>query len=207
MAVRFHFLAHIVYSHFQVELEGPAETPYAGKYFLVKLLFGSDFPSRPPRGYFLTKIYHPNIDETSGAICVNTLKRDWTPATTLPHVLHVIRCLLIVPFAESSLNDEAGKLFMESYDLYFQRAQLLANVHGRTKSFKQNIDDEGKPAAAADCKEVSSQGENNADNGKNLKASSDDKTVDNNNKPRILQSSDNQAKKKKLIKKKSLKRL
>jgi hypothetical protein len=68
---------------------------------------------------------------TSGAICVNTLKKDWTTATTLGHVLSVIRCLLIVPFPESSLNDEAGRLFMESYDEYAKRARLMADVHGR----------------------------------------------------------------------------
>jgi len=53
---------------------------------------------------------------------------------TMSHVLGVIRCLLIVPFPESSLNDEAGKLFMESYEEYARRARLMANVHGRPSS-------------------------------------------------------------------------
>lgn len=35
-----------------------------------------------------------------------------------------------MPFPESSLNDEAGKNFMESYDEYARRAKLLAGVHG-----------------------------------------------------------------------------
>jgi len=82
----------------------------------------------------VTKIYHPNVDISTGAICVNTLKKDWTPDTSFPHVLSVIRCLLIYPFPESSLNDEAGKLFMESYDEYSKRAQLMADVHGRPHS-------------------------------------------------------------------------
>jgi ubiquitin-conjugating enzyme E2 S len=90
-----------------------------------------EFPAAPPRGFFLTKMYHPNVDMSSGAICVNTLKKDWTVQTTLSHVLNVIRCLLIVPFPESSLNDEAGRLFMESYDEYSKRARLMADVHGR----------------------------------------------------------------------------
>lgn len=68
----------------------------------------------------------------NGAICVNTLKKDWTADTTFSHVLSVIRCLLIVPFPESSLNDEAGKLFMESYQEYAKRAKLMADIHGRS---------------------------------------------------------------------------
>merc|ERR1712146_240586 len=49
--------------------------------------------------------------------------------TTLKHVLQVIRCLLIVPFPESSLNDEAGKLFMESYEEFARRARIMTDVH------------------------------------------------------------------------------
>lgn len=113
------------------EMEGPIETPYQDRFFLLKLTFSQDFPAAPPRGFFLTKIYHPNVDPQTGAICVNTLKKDWTAETSLAHVLAVIRCLLIVPFPESSLNDEAGKLFMESYEEYAKRARLMAQVHGR----------------------------------------------------------------------------
>ena len=47
----------------------------------------------------------------------------------LKHVLQVIRCLLIVPFPESSLNDEAGKLFMESYEEFARRAKIMTEVH------------------------------------------------------------------------------
>jgi len=116
------------------DIEGPAETPYESRFFQLKLVIPSDFPSSPPRGFFLTKIYHPNVDVSNGAICVNTLKRDWTPETSLSHVFSVIRCLLIVPFPESSLNDEAGKLFMDSYEEYARRASLLAKVHARSVS-------------------------------------------------------------------------
>ena len=76
---------------------------------------------------------------STGAICVNTLKKDWSSSVTMSHVLSVIRCLLIVPFPESSLNDEAGKLFMESYDEYARRAKLMANVHGRQNSFTGDV--------------------------------------------------------------------
>ncbi len=37
----------------------------------------------------------------------------------LSHIFEVIKCLLIIPFPESSLNEEAGKQFMESYEEFF----------------------------------------------------------------------------------------
>ena len=43
----------------------------------------------------------------------------------------MIRCLLIVPFPESSLNQEAGKLFMEDYNEYFKIAKLFSDIHAR----------------------------------------------------------------------------
>jgi len=47
----------------------------------------------------------------------------------------VVRCLLINPFPESALNDEAGKLFMEDYATYFKKAQMMSQVHaGRASS-------------------------------------------------------------------------
>ena len=31
-----------------------------------------------PKGYFMTKIFHPNVS-AAGEICVNVLKKDWSP--------------------------------------------------------------------------------------------------------------------------------
>lgn len=83
----------------------------------MKLVIPKEYPNAPPRGFFLTKIYHPNVAD-NGDICVNTLKKDWTTEVTLKHIFQVIRCLLIVPFPESSLNCEAGKHAVTS-PLYF----------------------------------------------------------------------------------------
>lgn len=82
----------------------------------MKLVLGQDYPQSPPRGFFLTKIYHPNVS-ANGDICVNTLKKDWNEDVTLCHILAVIRCLLIVPFPESSLNDEAGKVSKQTHTI------------------------------------------------------------------------------------------
>jgi ubiquitin-conjugating enzyme E2 S len=83
-------------------------TPYVGGCFKLKLVLSEEYPNVPPRGFFLTKIYHPNVAD-NGDICVNTLKRDWSAELTLKHVFQVIKCLMIVPFPESSLNCEAGE--------------------------------------------------------------------------------------------------
>lgn len=92
-----------------------------------------DFPKCPPKGYFITKIFHPNISE-KGDICVNSLKKDWDPMNwSIRHILKIVHCLLINPFPESALNEEAGKLFMENYDQYFRRAKIFNEIHAIQK--------------------------------------------------------------------------
>ena len=97
------------FTDLRAEIAGPAETPFHGGLFQMKLVFGPDFPSAPPKGYFITPIFHPNVAK-NGEICVNTLKKDWTSDCKLSHILMVVRCLLIEPNPESALNEEAGNL-------------------------------------------------------------------------------------------------
>jgi len=100
----------------QADIIGPVDTPFYGGIFRCKLVVDGDFPTKPPKGFFLTKIFHPNVATPNGDICVNTLKRDWNPAAwSLSHIFQTIKCLLIVPFPESALNEEAGRQFMENY--------------------------------------------------------------------------------------------
>lgn len=66
----------------------PAETPYEGGVFRMRLVFGPDFPAAPPKGVFITPIFHPNVSK-QGEICVNTLKKDWKAECKLSHILMV----------------------------------------------------------------------------------------------------------------------
>lgn len=125
----------------QATIEGPAGTPYAGGLFRMKLVLGKNFPSEPPKGYFLTKIFHPNV-ASNGEICVNTLKKDWTADTGIKHLLLTIKCLLIVPNPESALNEEAGKLLLEQYDDYTKRAKIYTEIHAKPPKFSEAVSQE-----------------------------------------------------------------
>jgi len=124
-------------------ISGPEETPFYGGKFKMKLVLSEDYPNSPPRGFFLTKIYHPNV-ANNGDICVNTLKKDWDPTNwSFKHVFEIIRCLLIVPFPESALNEEAGKEFMEDYEEYSRHARLITELYAIPKE-KQIHQDKSK---------------------------------------------------------------
>ena len=120
------------------ELDGPIGTPFEGGRFRIRLSLPADYPQCPPKGFFLTKVFHPNVSSL-GEICVNTLKKDWKATHGLRHVLLVIHCLLIQPNPESALNEEAGKLLMEAYEEYEKRARLMTKIHATVKTKEAKV--------------------------------------------------------------------
>lgn len=74
------------------------------------------------------------MDETSGAVCVETLKRDWSSTLKLRDVLVTISCLLIQPNPASALNEEAGKLANEDWAGFCRRAKLMTEIHAPVPS-------------------------------------------------------------------------
>ncbi|KAF8496228.1 ubiquitin-conjugating enzyme/RWD-like protein [Russula emetica] len=126
-------------------IEGPEGTPYQGGYFRVKFEFTDEFPAAPPRCWFATKIFHPNVSST-GEICVNTLKKDWKPSYGVSHILVTIKCLLIYPNPDSALDEEAGKLLQENYESYCERAKLITSVHATPKVPPPEFDTQSAPA-------------------------------------------------------------
>jgi len=116
-------------------LHGPEDTPYQGGHFRVQVrLPETGFPTTPPKAYFVTKVFHPNVSTSTGEICVSSLQKDWKGVLVFSELLRQLRCLLIVPFPESALNQEAARLFMEDYrGAFWKRAVLLTNLHARKK--------------------------------------------------------------------------
>lgn len=59
-----------------------AESPYAGGVFFLTIHFPTDYPFKPPKVNFTTRIYHPNIN-SNGSICLDILRDQWSPALTV----------------------------------------------------------------------------------------------------------------------------
>ncbi|PWY89758.1 UBC-like protein [Aspergillus heteromorphus CBS 117.55] len=110
-------------------LAGPQGTPYSQGLWRLHLKMPEDYPKSPPKATFKTRIWHPNVEESTGAVCVDTLKRDWKSNLTLKDVLVTISCLLIYPNPDSALNSAAGALLQENYDAFARQARLMTSIH------------------------------------------------------------------------------
>ncbi|KAK7300788.1 hypothetical protein RJT34_11639 [Clitoria ternatea] len=96
--------------HWQATIMGPADSPYAGGVFLVSIHFPPDYPFKPPKVAFRTKVFHPNIN-SNGSICLDILKEQWSPALTISKVLLSICSLLTDPNPDDPLVPEIAHMY------------------------------------------------------------------------------------------------
>ncbi|XP_025751685.1 ubiquitin-conjugating enzyme E2 D1 isoform X2 [Manacus vitellinus] len=71
--------------HWQATIMGPPDSAYQGGVFFLTVHFPTDYPFKPPKIAFTTKIYHPNIN-SNGSICLDILRSQWSPALTVSKV-------------------------------------------------------------------------------------------------------------------------
>ena len=103
--------------HWQGTLMGPEDSPYAGGVFFLNIQFPPDYPFKPPKVNFTTKIYHPNIN-SNGSICLDILKDQWSPALTISKVLLSISSLLTDPNPDDPLVPEIANIFKTDTERY-----------------------------------------------------------------------------------------
>ncbi|KAL5018630.1 hypothetical protein ScPMuIL_004352 [Solemya velum] len=94
----------------QASVQGPEDTPYAGGLFFLSVNFPTDYPFKPPKVAYKTKVYHPNIN-SNGSICLDILRSQWSPALTVSKVLLSLLALMTDPNPDDPLVPEIAKLY------------------------------------------------------------------------------------------------
>lgn len=101
----------------EATITGPDGTPYMGGIFRLTIDFPLNYPFKPPKVRFSTKIYHPNINSTGG-ICLDILKDNWSPALTISKVLLSICSLLDEPNPDDPLVVDIAEKYLKNRPLY-----------------------------------------------------------------------------------------
>lgn len=101
---------------------GPEDSPFAGGVFFLTIDFPTDYPFKPGKFKFTTKIYHPNISD-SGSICLDILDRQWSPALTTTKVLLSLTSLLTDPNPDDPLVGEIARVYKSDREKYNQTAK------------------------------------------------------------------------------------
>ncbi len=100
-------------AEFYVGLDGPRDTAYEGGRWRVRVALPREYPFRSPSVGFSTRVFHPNIDEASGSVCLDVINQMWSPMYELVNVFSVfLPQLLAYPNPSDPLNPEAAALML-----------------------------------------------------------------------------------------------
>jgi ubiquitin-conjugating enzyme E2 D/E len=107
---------------------GPTETVYEGGIFNLDIQFPKNYPFKPPKVRFKTKIYHPNIN-SGGFICLDIFKDNWSPALTISKVLLSICSLLTDPNPDDPLVVDIADEYVNEREKYNDTARTWTQIY------------------------------------------------------------------------------
>jgi ubiquitin-conjugating enzyme E2 H len=104
---------------FFVKFRGPEDTPFNGGCWKVHVELPDQYPYKSPSIGFMNKIFHPNIDEMSGSVCLDVINQTWSPMFDLINVIDVfLPQLLMYPNPTDPLNGEAAAILLRDPERY-----------------------------------------------------------------------------------------
>eukprot|EP01054_Gregarina_sp_Poly1_P009585 Gregarina_sp_Poly_1__9584@NODE_605_length_7202_cov_256_472039_g465_i0_p4_GENE_NODE_605_length_7202_cov_256_472039_g465_i0NODE_605_length_7202_cov_256_472039_g465_i0_p4_ORF_typecomplete_len202_score21_42UQ_con/PF00179_26/2_5e47ProkE2_B/PF14461_6/1_2e08UBA/PF00627_31/1_9e06HOIPUBA/PF16678_5/0_00093RWD/PF05773_22/0_0076UBA_4/PF14555_6/0_025_NODE_605_length_7202_cov_256_472039_g465_i07401345 len=115
--------------HWLGRIRGPPGTPYEGGTFFLDIQIPEEYPFCAPKIKFETRVWHPNISSQTGAICLDILKSEWSPALTVRTALLSVESLLSDPYPDDPQDAEVAEMYKRDIGEFNRVAALWVKNH------------------------------------------------------------------------------
>jgi len=149
---------------FFVRFFGPTETPFAGGVWKIHVELPDQYPYKSPSIGFMNKIFHPNIDEMSGSVCLDVINQTWSPMFDMINIFEVfLPQLLRYPNPNDPLNGEAASMLMRQPKEYEAKVRdyvrLYATMEALEKAEAKQEEEEEEDQEMSDVGSLSDEDE------------------------------------------------
>eukprot|EP00343_Euplotes_focardii_P007421 CAMPEP_0205824322 /NCGR_PEP_ID=MMETSP0206-20130828/20416_1 /ASSEMBLY_ACC=CAM_ASM_000279 /TAXON_ID=36767 /ORGANISM="Euplotes focardii, Strain TN1" /LENGTH=148 /DNA_ID=CAMNT_0053122335 /DNA_START=39 /DNA_END=485 /DNA_ORIENTATION=+ len=114
----------------RAQIEGPEDSPYKGGVFTMEIEIPNEYPFKPPRVKFLTKVYHPNI-KSDGSVCAEILNNNWSPQMKIQEVLLTMSTLLGQPNPDTPLEADIAQQYQNDREKFNKIAKDWTKKHAK----------------------------------------------------------------------------
>ena len=117
------WLVNNSFRHWKAIINGPEDSVYHGGKFQLDIVIPDKYPYVPPKMKFDTNIWHPNMSSVTGAICLDILKDEWSPALSIRTALLSIQALMWSPEPDNPQDAVVAKQFKEKREEFDKTAR------------------------------------------------------------------------------------
>ncbi|XP_061533097.1 ubiquitin-conjugating enzyme E2 H-like isoform X1 [Phycodurus eques] len=143
-------------NEFVVKFHGPAGSPYEGGVWKVRVDLPDKYPFKSPSIGFMNKIFHPNIDEASGTVCLDVINQTWTALYDLTNIFEsFLPQLLAYPNPIDPLNGDAAAMYLHRPEDYKHKIKEYIQKYATEEALKEQEEGGGESSSESSMSDFS----------------------------------------------------